>query len=49
MAEKEIARDKEQAIPAHEAEAGADEARTPDSPEVPHQPGNPYHGAAMGR
>ena len=26
MAEKEIARDKEQAIPTHEAEAGADEA-----------------------
>ena len=48
MAEKEIARDKEQAIPAHEAEAGADEARTPDSPEVPHQPEIPTtdrHGA----
>ena len=48
LAEKEIARDKEQAIPAHEAEAGADEARTPDSPEVPHQPEIPTtdrHGA----
>ena len=48
LAEKEIARDMEQAIPAHEAEAGADEARTPDSPEVPPQPEIPTpdrHGA----
>ena len=48
LAEKEIARDTEQAIPAHEAEAGADEARTPDSPEVPPQPEIPTpdrHGA----
>lgn len=34
LAEKEITRDTEQAIPAHETEAGADEARTPDSPEA---------------
>jgi len=48
LAEKEIARDTEQAIPAHEAEAGADETRTPDSPEVPPQPEIPTtarHGA----
>lgn len=48
LAEKEIARDKEQAIPAHEAEAGADEARTPDSPEVPHQPEIPTTGPPWG-
>ena len=34
LAEKEIARDAERPIPSHEAEAGADEARTPDSPEA---------------
>ena len=48
MAEKEIARDTEQAIPAHEAEAGADEARTPDSPGGPAPAGIPTpdrHGA----
>ena len=48
LAEKEISPDKEQAIPTHEAEAGADNARTPDSLEVSSQPEIPTtarHGA----